>query len=103
MNHDGELPDMAPEQRPALVRRIQWPEEGQTMPRTIYDLKPLSRMTADAVGLPGQRTFYIQARDNDRLFTLLCEKEQVAALATGIDQLLEELDEKNPDTESKLR
>ena len=62
------------------------------MPKTVYDLNPLSRITASAVGEPGQRTFYLQARDSERLFTLLCEKQQVAALCVGIDEILEELD-----------
>lgn len=97
MNHSGDLPDLAPKHtRQRAVRRITWPQEGLAMPRDIYDLKKVQRMTAAAIGLPGERTFYIQARDGERLFTLLCEKEQVAALAEGIQQLLDELDEKHP-------
>ena len=71
------------------------------MPRMVYDLKSISRITATAEGLPGHRTFYLQARDGDKLFTLLCEKEQVAALAAGIEQLLDELEEKQPGSEEK--
>jgi|GEM_PF-12127 len=99
MNHSGDLPDLAhaPAKQPA-VRRITWPQEGKTMPRMTYDLREISRITASAVGTPGQRTFYIQAREGERLYTFLCEKEQVAALALGIDQLLDELEEKAPDS-----
>jgi uncharacterized repeat protein (TIGR03847 family) len=98
MNHAGNLPDFAPKHSARrFVQRIAWPQEGKTMPRTEYDLKSVSRLTASAVGLPGQRTFYIQARDSDRLYTLLCEKEQVAALAEGIEQFLEDLDKEHPD------
>jgi uncharacterized repeat protein (TIGR03847 family) len=62
------------------------------MPKTVYDLKSIIRITASAVGEPGQRTFYLQARDEERLFTLVCEKQQVAAICAGIDEILEELD-----------
>ncbi len=101
MNHNGDLSDLTSKQhqRPA-VRRITWPQEGQTMPRIVYDLKPLARITASAVGMPGQRTFYLQARDSERLFTLVCEKDHVAALALGIDELLEELDKQQPGSAS---
>jgi probable phosphoglycerate mutase len=98
MNHLGDIPDLLAkkEQKPA-VQRITSLQEGQPMPRVIYDIKPVLRITATAEGLPGQRTFYVQARDNERLFTLICEKQQVAALALGIQELLEGLDEKQPE------
>ncbi len=67
------------------------------MPRVVYDLRSVSRITASAVGVPGKRTFYIQAREGDRLITLLCEKEHVAALVMGVEQMLAELDEKRPE------
>ncbi len=66
------------------------------MPRLIYDLRPVDRITADAVGEPGRRTFYIQARQDDILVTILCEKEQVRALAHSLEELLEEINEKYP-------
>ena len=84
MNHSGDLSDLlAKQHQQPAVRRITWPQEGQTMPKIVYDLKPLARVTASAVGLPGQRAFYLQARDSERLFTLACEKEQVAAPLCG--------------------
>lgn len=58
------------------------------MPHAVYDLNPVDRITADAVGEPGNRIFYIQARKGRRLVTLICEKEQLAALASAVDQLL---------------
>lgn len=61
-----------------------------------YDLDPVTRITAHAVGQPGQRIFYIQARRDRDLVSLIAEKEQVAALAQAINQLLENLSEKNP-------
>ncbi|MBP7962620.1 MAG: DUF3090 family protein [Caldilineaceae bacterium] len=61
-----------------------------------YDLHPVQRITADAVGDPGNRTFFLQARQGTKLVSLIMEKQQVAALATSILQLLEELEEQNP-------
>jgi len=61
-----------------------------------YDLHPVSRIIADAVGEPGNRTFYLQARQGTHLVSLIMEKQQVSALATSVLQLLEELEEQNP-------
>ena len=60
-----------------------------------FELDPVQRITAGAVGEPGSRIFYLQARAGDQLVTLLAEKEQIRALATSIDQMLAAL----PDTE----
>ncbi|HEX9695176.1 MAG TPA: DUF3090 domain-containing protein [Actinomycetota bacterium] len=59
---------------------------------TSFELDPVSRITAGAVGEPGNRTFYIQARKDELLVTLLAEKQQVQVLATTLAQLLETLD-----------
>jgi uncharacterized repeat protein (TIGR03847 family) len=59
-----------------------------TMPYAVFDLNPVDRITADAVGEPGKRVFYIQARKGRRQVTLLCEKEHVAALAMATEQVL---------------
>ena len=66
------------------------------MARTI-DLNPVSAITTDAVGQPGQRVFYMQARRGPTTVTLETEKEQVRALAMGIHQFLEELTQRFPD------
>jgi uncharacterized repeat protein (TIGR03847 family) len=63
----------------------------------VYDLNPVDRITADAVGEPGHRVFYIQARQGHRLVTLICEKEHVSALATAMDQVLLSLAEGDAD------
>jgi len=41
------------------------------------DLERVDRITAGAVGEPGERTFFLQAREGDRSITILVEKEQV--------------------------
>ena len=62
-----------------------------------FDFNPVSTIVADAVGRPGQRTFFLQARQGADMATLIMEKEQVAALATSILQLLEELEKERAD------
>jgi uncharacterized repeat protein (TIGR03847 family) len=44
--------------------------------------------TADYVGEPGERTFYLQVRTESASSTLLAEKEQVAVLADKLRELL---------------
>lgn len=55
---------------------------------TSFELDPCSRITAGAVGEPGSRVFYLQARSGEQLVTLLAEKEQIRALAASIEQML---------------
>jgi len=62
----------------------------------ITDLNPVSRITADAVGQPGNRTFFIQARKGRTLVTLLCEKSQVEGLSNALEQTLEQLKRRAP-------
>ncbi len=62
-----------------------------------FDFNPVSAIVAGAVGRPGQRTFFLQARQGGDMATLIMEKEQVAALATSILQLLEELEKERAD------
>jgi len=61
-----------------------------------YDLDPVARITAGAIGEPGERTFYVQAENSAMQVTLLAEKEQVSSLAQAIERMLEVLgDEEN--------
>jgi uncharacterized repeat protein (TIGR03847 family) len=53
------------------------------------EFDPAERLTAAAVGEPGQRAFYLQARKDDVVVSLLLEKQQVALLSAHIDELLE--------------
>ncbi len=61
------------------------------------ELSPVTSITAGCVGPQGERTFYIQARKDDVLVSLLCEKFQVQQIATGIEQFVNELQEKYPE------
>ena len=56
------------------------------------DLGRVDRITADAVGEPGSRTFYLQAKRGDELVTMVVEKQQVQLLATSILELLSDLE-----------
>ena len=66
------------------------------MPQKVYESNPVKAITAGAVGEPGRRVFYIQARTLDEIVTLITEKEQVQMLARGIHQFLEEIGQKFP-------
>jgi uncharacterized repeat protein (TIGR03847 family) len=54
----------------------------------LIELDPVDRITADAVGPPGQRVFYLQGRSGERLVTLLVEKQQVQLLAASVVEIL---------------
>ena len=55
------------------------------------ELGPVDRITADALGEPGMRTFYLQARSGDELITVVVEKEQVVLLSQSVLELLAEV------------
>ncbi len=50
-----------------------------------------------AVGEPGDRVFYLQARAGERVVSLRCEKEQVAMLGRYLTQLAEAFGPNDPD------
>ncbi|MGH2723766.1 MAG: DUF3090 family protein [Actinomycetota bacterium] len=54
----------------------------------LIELDPVDRITAGAVGEPGRRVFYLQGRQEDRLVTLLVEKQQVELLAASLVEIL---------------
>ncbi len=53
-----------------------------------FDLPAVQRLTVGTVGEPGQRTFYLQARQDDQLVTLKLEKQQVQVLSERLLELL---------------
>ena len=61
------------------------------MPPVIHSYDPPERFVAGTVGQPGQRTFFLQARAGARVTSVALEKQQVAVLATRIDELLDEV------------
>ena len=67
------------------------------MSRVELDLDPVTHLTADAIGQPGQRVFYLQGTQDERVVTLLVEKIQIQSLAEGLDDFLKEVFERFPD------
>ena len=67
------------------------------MAGTQIEINPVESITAGFIGQPGKRVFYLQAHGARAVVTLLVEKQQVEALASGIEQFLEELKEKFPE------
>src|SRR5690606_7776489 len=56
-----------------------------------FDCDPPEPFVAGALGQPGARAFFLQARAEGRLTTVALEKMQVAALAGRLDELLDEV------------
>jgi uncharacterized repeat protein (TIGR03847 family) len=54
-----------------------------------FDLEGPDHFTAGTIGPPGQRVFYLQARQGRTLVTLKSEKEQVRALGEYLATLLD--------------
>ncbi|NHC47421.1 DUF3090 domain-containing protein [Motilibacter aurantiacus] len=61
------------------------------MPRQLFEYNPPDRFVAGTIGVPGSRAFYLQARAGDRTTTVALEKQQVAALAERVEELLDEV------------
>jgi uncharacterized repeat protein (TIGR03847 family) len=61
------------------------------MPRRRYIFDPPDRFVAGTVGEPGERAFFLQAREGGRVVSVALEKVQVAVLAERLGALLEEL------------
>ncbi|MEO8907133.1 MAG: DUF3090 domain-containing protein [Microbacteriaceae bacterium] len=60
---------------PTIAHRFDWPD----------------RVVVGTIGRPGSREFYLQARVGTRIVSVGLEKQQSAALAEKIDELLDEL------------
>jgi uncharacterized repeat protein (TIGR03847 family) len=56
-----------------------------------FELSDVEWATVGTVGPPGQRTFYLQARQDNELITLKLEKQQVAAIAQFLAEILSDL------------
>lgn len=62
------------------------------MPRRRYLFDPPERFVAGTIGQPGDRTFFLQARDGPRVVSVVIEKVQVAVLAERLGVLIAELE-----------
>jgi len=61
------------------------------MPPIVHSFDPPERFVTGTVGEPGARTFFLQARAGVRVTSVSLEKQQVAALAERVDELLDEV------------
>ena len=59
---------------------------------TLYELGDVDRITADAIGEPGERVFFLQFAADARTYTVTVEKEQVRLLSTSILEILANVD-----------
>ncbi|MGZ8619369.1 MAG: DUF3090 family protein, partial [Actinomycetota bacterium] len=61
------------------------------------DLEQVDKVTTGAVGEPGERAFFLQARAGDVVITIGVEKEQVELLASSILEILATVDKETED------
>ncbi|MFN2561052.1 MAG: DUF3090 family protein, partial [Jatrophihabitans sp.] len=59
--------------------------------RQLFLFERPSRFIAGTVGTPGERAFYLQAVDGNRIVSVALEKQQVVILADRLEQLLDEI------------
>lgn len=57
----------------------------------VFEFEQPSRVVVGTVGEPGQREFFLQAREGEVIVTLKVEKQQVAALSIHLGELLQDL------------
>ena len=67
------------------------------MPQEEIELRPVEHITADAIGQPGKRVFYLHGWHKERTVTLIIEKIQLQSLAVGIQQFMAEIQQRFPD------
>lgn len=60
------------------------------MSRSVFEFSDPDRVVIGTVGMPGERTFFLQARQDSTVVSVALEKAQASALAERIDQLLDE-------------
>ncbi|CAN2200316.1 Protein of unknown function DUF3090 [Candidatus Nanopelagicaceae bacterium] len=61
------------------------------MNHRVIEFQEPARFTVGTVGVPGERTFFIQAEDGARLISVSLEKSQVQALAERLIFMLKEI------------
>lgn len=62
----------------------------------IRTFDSLDRFTVGTVGMPGERTFYIQFRASNALLSFSLEKSQVAVLSERLRHMVKEIKATNP-------
>lgn len=57
----------------------------------VYRYDSPDRFVAGTVGQPGERTFFLQAREGNRITSVVVEKQQVSVLAEHLERVLDEV------------
>lgn len=68
------------------------------MSRTVYLFDEPERFVVGTVGLPGERQFYLQAKDGGRIVAVTLEKQQANLLAERLEALLDEVQRRSSDS-----
>ncbi|MEO8245487.1 MAG: DUF3090 family protein [Chloroflexota bacterium] len=63
------------------------------MPRRLFRFTDPDRFIAGTIGVPGDRTFYLQARQGPAVVSVIVEKSQVAILANRMADLIDAIEE----------
>lgn len=61
------------------------------MAQVVHRYDTPDRFVAGTVGQPGERTFFLQAREGNRVNSVAVEKQQVTVLAEHLERVLEEI------------
>jgi uncharacterized repeat protein (TIGR03847 family) len=61
------------------------------MDMVVHSFERPQRFIVGTVGPPGQRTFFLQAKEGSRVTSVALEKQQVSVLAERIDSLLDQI------------
>jgi len=56
----------------------------------VHSFEQPDRFVAGTVGQPGQRTFFLQAKEGPRITSVALEKQQVVVLAERVEELLDD-------------
>ena len=72
------------------------------MPRRLFVFDLPDRFATGTVGEPGNRAFFLQARDGRRVVSVGLEKAQVAVLADRLGELLSELERRGVETAGEV-
>lgn len=72
------------------------------MPRRRHLFDTPDRFVTGTIGAPGNRTFFLQAREGERVVSVSLEKVQVAALAQRLLDLLEELEQRGVEEAAEI-
>ncbi|MGA0857348.1 MAG: DUF3090 domain-containing protein [Candidatus Nanopelagicales bacterium] len=59
--------------------------------RILYEFTQPERFIVGTVGMPGERSFYLQVTNNKSVVSVAIEKGQASVLANGLEKLLDDL------------